>query len=55
MSILRGRITLGTWPVSVRELGFSIEQRVTGAIPKGLPYLTGLVIHCELTEKSSAA
>ena len=38
-------------------MGWSIGRQTSKeyGIPRGLPYLTGLVIHCEITDESLAA
>ena len=35
--------------------GWAVPCGVRYGIPKGLPYLTGFVIHCEIVEESLAA
>ena len=42
---------------TARWMGWTISRQTSKAygIPHGLPYLTGFVIHCEITDESLAA
>ena len=56
--LLRGQSLQDTINAATQQwMGWQIGRQTSKnyGIPRGLPYLTGFVIHCEITEESLAA